>query len=86
MAAKKQDLVTIVVATGNDNEPNKVFVGGDVGGDVLITRGKKVTVTRGVLERLDQAVQIVPVVEDPDRPDKISHIERQRFPYTIVHE
>lgn len=84
--AKKQDLVTIIVATGSDSEPQKVFVGGDAGGDVLITRGKKVTVTRGVLERLDQAIKIVPVVEDPDKPDRITYVEQQRFPYTIVAE
>lgn len=82
--AKKEDLVTIIVSTGNDNEPQKVFVGGDAGGDVLITRGKPVKVTRGVLERLDQAVKLVPVVEDPDKPDRVTLIEQQRFPYTIV--
>lgn len=84
MASKTQDLVTIVVATGNDNESNKVFVGGDPTGDVLITRGKPVKVSRGVCERLDHAVMLVPVVEDPSRPDVVTMVERQRFPYSVV--
>ncbi|MFN7883419.1 MAG: hypothetical protein ACK5PF_10460 [bacterium] len=84
MAKKDDDLVTIMVQSGNDNEPQKVFVGGDKGGDVLITRGKPVKVTRGVCERLDQAVTLVPVVEDPDKPDRITLVERQRFPYSVV--
>lgn len=84
MAKKQEDLVTIVIATGSDSESQKVFVGGDAGGDVLITRGKPVKVTRGVMERLDQAIKLVPVVEDPDKPDRVTYVEQMRFPYTIV--
>lgn len=84
MAAKQDDKVTIVISPGADHEPNKVFVGDDRGGDVLITRGKPVKVSRAILERLDHATMMVPTVEDPDRPDKITMVERQRFPYSVV--
>lgn len=85
MAKKDQDdFVTIEISSANDNEPNKVFVGGDKHGDVLITRGKPVRVSRGVCERLDQAVMLVPVVEDPDKPDRVTLVEKKRFPYSVV--
>lgn len=73
----------INVALGNDNEPRDVFVGGMSSGDVLITRGKDVTVSSEVLERLDHAVIGVPE-PSPDDPSQSIVVERKRFPYSIV--
>lgn len=72
----------INVALGNDGEPRDIFVGAN-GDDYLITRGKDVTVPRGVLEVLDHAIIGVPEVDGND-PTKTVTVDRKRFPYTVV--
>ena len=79
----KQKRFIINVQLGNDQEPRDIFVGGADEGDMLITRGKDVTVPQSVLERLDHAILGVAEV-DPADPQKTVVVERKRFPYSIV--
>jgi hypothetical protein len=84
MARKDPEFVTIRINAANDNEPREVFVGGAATGDVLIKRGQNVRVSRDVCERLDQAVRLVPVIEDESRPEQVTLVEQQRYPYSMV--
>jgi hypothetical protein len=84
MATKNPSLTTIIISNGADNEPRKVFIGGASTGDVNITRGKPVRVSAEVLERLDNAVKLVPEALDPEKPAEVTMVEQQRFPYRIV--
>jgi hypothetical protein len=79
---RKKGWFTINVGLGNDNEPRKIFVGAN-GQDFLIERGKDVDVPREVLNTLDDAVVGVDEIDEQD-PNKVTVINRKRFPYTIV--
>lgn len=80
--ARKKGWFTINIGLGNDNEPKKIFVGAN-GQDFLIERGKDVDVPREVLNTLDDAVVGVDEFDDQD-PNKVTIVNRKRFPYTIV--
>ena len=79
---RKKGWFTINVGLGNDNEPRKIFVGAN-GQDFLIERGKDVDVPKEVLATLDDAVIGVDERDEND-PNKVTVIDRKRFPYTIV--
>lgn len=81
--AEKPKKYIINVQMGNDQEPRDIFIGGMEEGDMLITRGKDVTVPASVLERLDHAIMGVAEV-NPEDPTKTVIVERKRFPYSIV--
>lgn len=81
-AKPKEKMFVINVGLGNDNEPKKIFVGAN-GQDFLIERGKDVRVPRSVLSTLDDAVIGVSEFDDSD-PNKVTVVDRKRFPYTIV--
>lgn len=74
--------VIINISLGNDNEARRQFVGWD-GREFEIERGKDVSVPRGLLEVLDNAVLGVPET-DPMDPMKTIIVQRKRFPYSIV--
>lgn len=84
MARKETEYVTIKINAAADNEPREVFVGGASTGDVLIKRGQSVRVSREVCERLDHALRLVPVIEDETKPDNVTFVEQQRYPYSMV--
>lgn len=72
----------INISLANDGEGRRVFVGGMEEGDMLIERGKDVAVPPGVVDRLNDAV--IGVAEpDPDNPDKMLVIDRQRYAFSI---
>lgn len=73
----------VKIAAGADNEDRKVFVGGCLGGDVYIERGKWVVVNEDVVERLRLAVKLVPFTPDASDPSKVEHIEQSRFPLEV---
>lgn len=73
----------IKIAAGADNEDRHAFVGGCLGGDVRIERGKWVEVNADVVERLRLAVKTVPFLPDAGDPSKIEYIEQQRYPMEI---
>lgn len=78
---RKRFLIEIMYA--KDGEPRDIFVGGMAEGDMYITRGKPVVVPPSVITRLEDAVMGVPEV-DPDDPDKVNVVERQRFSFSIL--
>lgn len=80
-APKTTKRYIINVSLGNDNEPQKVFVGAN-GLEFLIERGKDVAVPKEVLDVLDNAILGVPEV-DPTDNTKTIIVDRKRFPYTI---
>lgn len=73
----------IKIAAGSENEERHAFVGGCLGGDVRIERGKWVTVNADVVERLRLAVKLVAYTPDANDPSKIEYIEQQRYPMEI---
>ncbi len=83
-SAPRHDRYVINIALGNDNEPQKVFVGGCPEGDFYIERGKDVLVPRSVLTRLDDAVVGIPEPDPSDPDGRMRITERKRFPYTLV--
>lgn len=80
----KERMFEITVALSNDGEPVSQFVGAD-GRDFLIKRGQKVIVPERVLSVLNDAVKGVDEV-DPNDPEKVQTVMRQRFAYTIHRE
>lgn len=82
-APAKEKRYLINISLGNDNEESRVFIGGMDEGDVLISRGKDVEVSQGVVDRLNDAIQLVSE-KDPTDPFKLVSIERKRFPFTVI--
>jgi len=79
---RKKGWFKINIGLGNDNEPRKIFVGAN-GQDFLIERGKDVDVPIEVLNTLDDAVIGIDEIDAQDT-NKVTVVNRKRFPYTIV--
>lgn len=77
------DWYIINIALADDNEPERVFVGGCLEGDFHIKRGEDVAVPEGVIERLQHAVRGV-AEKDESSESGVRIVQRLRFSYTII--